>query len=64
MRRSHRQVISEGGAEGIQCLSRTGEGLGVAIKVEDGARRAKQAAYEEQARSAPPHAQTRTTPTV
>ena len=43
MRRSHRQVISKGGAEGIQCLSRTGEGLGVAIKVEDGARRAKQA---------------------
>ena len=30
------------GAEGIQCLSRTGEGLGVAI-VEDGSRRAKQA---------------------
>ena len=43
MRRSHHQVISKGGAEGIQCLSRTGEGLGVAIKVEDGARRAKQA---------------------
>ena len=43
MRRSHRQVISKGGAEGVQCLSRTGEGLGVAIKVEDGARRAKQA---------------------
>ena len=43
MRRSHHQVISKGGAEGVQCLSRTGEGLGVAIKVEDGARRAKQA---------------------
>ena len=27
----------------MQCLSRIGEGLGVAIKVEDGARRAKQA---------------------
>ena len=35
--------MSKGGAEGIQCLSRVGEGLGVAIKVEDGSRRAKQA---------------------
>ena len=43
MRRSHGQVLSKGGAEGIQCLSRIGEGLGVAIKVEDGSRRAKQA---------------------
>ena len=43
MRRSHGQVLSKGGAEGVQCLSRIGEGLGVAIKVEDGARRAKQA---------------------
>jgi L-asparaginase len=43
MRRSHGQVLSKGGADGIQCLSRIGEGLGVAIKVEDGSRRAKQA---------------------
>jgi L-asparaginase len=43
MRRGHGQVISKGGAEGIQCLSRVGEGLGVAIKVEDGAARAKHA---------------------
>ena len=43
MKRSHGQVLSKGGAEGVQCLSRIGEGLGVAIKVEDGARRAKQA---------------------
>ena len=43
MRRSHGQVLSKGGAEGVQCLSRIGEDLGVAIKVEDGARRAKQA---------------------
>ena len=43
MRRSHGQVLSKGGAEGVQCLSRVGEGLGVAIKVEDGSRRAKQA---------------------
>ena len=43
MTRAHGQVLSKGGAEGIQCLSRIGEGLGVAIKVEDGSRRAKQA---------------------
>ena len=43
MGRSHGQVLSKGGAEGIQCLSRIGEGLGVAIKVEDGSRRAKHA---------------------
>lgn len=43
MRRSHGQVVSKGGAEGIQCLSRVGEGLGVAIKVEDGSSRAKHA---------------------
>jgi L-asparaginase len=40
---AHGQVLSKGGAEGIQCLSRVGEGLGVAIKVEDGSSRAKQA---------------------
>ncbi|MFM7314207.1 MAG: asparaginase [Cyanobium sp.] len=39
----HGQVISKGGAEGIQCLSRVGEGLGMAIKVEDGSARAKHA---------------------
>lgn len=43
MRGAHGQVLSKGGAEGIQCLSRVGEGLGVAIKVEDGHTRAKQA---------------------
>jgi L-asparaginase len=43
MRRGHGQVLSKGGAEGIQCLSRVGEGLGVAIKVEDGSARAKHA---------------------
>ena len=43
MRRSHGLVLSKGGAEGIQCLARMGEGLGLAIKVEDGASRAKQA---------------------
>ena len=43
MRRGLGQVLSKGGAEGIQCLSRVGEGLGVAIKVEDGSSRAKHA---------------------
>ena len=43
MRLGHQQVISKGGAEGVQCLSRVGEGLGMAIKVEDGSSRAKQA---------------------
>ncbi len=36
-------LVSKGGAEGIQCLGRVNEGIGVAIKVEDGAKRAKQA---------------------
>ncbi len=43
MNRAHGQLVSKGGAEGIQCISRLGEGIGIAIKVEDGARRAKQA---------------------
>ncbi|MCP9774325.1 asparaginase [Cyanobium sp. WAJ14-Wanaka] len=43
MRSGHGQVLSKGGAEGIQCLSRVGEGMGVAIKVEDGSARAKHA---------------------
>ena len=44
IKRSHGQVISKGGSEGIQCLSRIGEGIGLAIKVEDGSKRAKYAA--------------------
>ena len=43
MLRAHEQLISKGGAEGIQCVSRLREGIGIAIKVEDGAKRAKQA---------------------
>ena len=43
MKRSHGQILSKGGAEGIQCISRIGEGLGLAIKVEDGSKRAKHA---------------------
>jgi len=42
--RAHGQVISKSGSEGIQCLSKVGEGIGIAIKVEDGSKRAKQAA--------------------
>ncbi len=39
----HGQLVSKGGAEGIQCISRIGEGIGMAIKVEDGSKRAKHA---------------------
>jgi len=41
MRRSLNVLVSKGGSEGIQCIARVGEGLGLAIKVEDGAGRAK-----------------------
>ena len=40
---SHGRVISKGGAEGIQCLCKVNEGIGLALKVEDGSRRAKHA---------------------
>ncbi len=40
---SHGQVISKGGAEGIQCFCKVNEGIGLALKVEDGSKRAKQA---------------------
>jgi L-asparaginase len=43
MRLSDGQVVSKAGAEGIQCVSRIGEGIGLAIKVMDGAKRAKSA---------------------
>jgi L-asparaginase len=43
MRLSEGQVISKSGAEGIQCIGREGEGMGLAIKVVDGAKRAKYA---------------------
>ncbi len=43
MKNSHGQLISKGGAEGIQCISRLGEGIGLSIKVEDGSKRAKHA---------------------
>lgn len=36
-------LLSKAGAEGIQCVGRLGEGLGLAIKVMDGSKRAKYA---------------------
>ena len=41
--RSKGQLISKGGGEGVQCITRIGEGIGIAIKVEDGSKRAKHA---------------------
>ncbi|ELR96472.1 asparaginase [Gloeocapsa sp. PCC 73106] len=38
------ELVSKSGAEGIQCIGRVGEGMGLAIKVIDGAKRAKYAA--------------------
>ena len=40
---SHGKVIGKGGAEGIQCLCKINEGIGLALKVEDGSKRAKHA---------------------
>ncbi|MDY7012679.1 MAG: asparaginase [Cyanobacteriota bacterium] len=44
MRLSEGELVSKSGAEGVQCIGRVGEGLGLAIKVLDGAKRAKYAA--------------------
>jgi L-asparaginase len=38
------ELVSKAGAEGVQCIGRVGEGLGLALKVMDGAKRAKIAA--------------------
>lgn len=43
MRLSEGELVSKSGAEGIQCIGRVGEGMGLALKVNDGARRAKYA---------------------
>ncbi len=43
MRLSEGELVSKSGAEGIQCIGRVGEGMGLAIKVIDGAKRAKYA---------------------
>ncbi|MFG3817960.1 MAG: asparaginase [Limnothrix sp. CACIAM 69d] len=44
MRLTGGEIVSKAGAEGMQCMGRVGERLGVAIKVTDGAKRAKYAA--------------------
>jgi len=44
MRLTQGELVSKSGAEGVQCIGRVGEGLGLAIKVVDGAKRAKYAA--------------------
>lgn len=43
MRLTQGELVSKSGAEGIQCIGRVGEGMGLAIKVKDGAKRAKYA---------------------
>ncbi|BAT52280.1 L-asparaginase II [Nostoc sp. NIES-3756] len=43
MRLTPGELVSKAGAEGVQCIGRLGEGLGLAIKVMDGAKRAKYA---------------------
>ncbi|MDM7326873.1 MAG: asparaginase [Thermosynechococcus sp. Uc] len=43
MRLTEGEILSKSGAEGIQCVGRVGEGMGLAIKVSDGAKRAKYA---------------------
>jgi L-asparaginase len=40
-------LVSKTGAEGVLCIGRVGEGMGLAIKVMDGAKRAKHAAAIE-----------------
>lgn len=41
MRLTEGTLVSKSGAEGIQCIGREGQGLGLAIKVRDGSKRAK-----------------------
>ena len=43
MRLMEGEIVSKSGAEGIQCIARVGEGMGLAVKVADGAKRAKYA---------------------
>ena len=43
MRLTQGELVSKSGAEGVQCVGRIGEGMGLAIKVMDGAKRAKYA---------------------
>ncbi|KGF73305.1 asparaginase [Neosynechococcus sphagnicola sy1] len=44
MRLTQGELVSKAGAEGMQCIGRMGEGMGLAIKVMDGSKRAKYAA--------------------
>lgn len=44
MEATNGSLVSKTGAEGVQCVGRIGEGMGLAIKVRDGAKRAKYAA--------------------
>jgi L-asparaginase len=41
MRLTPGELVSKSGAEGVQCIGRLGEGMGLAIKVMDGSKRAK-----------------------
>lgn len=43
MRLAEGELVSKSGAEGIQCIGRVGEGMGLAIKAMDGSKRAKHA---------------------
>jgi len=43
MRLAPGELVSKTGAEGVQCIGRLGEGMGLTIKVMDGAKRAKYA---------------------
>ncbi len=43
MRLTSGELVSKSGSEGVQCIGRVGEGMGLAIKVMDGAKRAKYA---------------------
>jgi L-asparaginase len=43
MQLTNGEIVSKAGAEGIQCIGRVGEGMGLTIKVNDGSQRAKYA---------------------
>ena len=43
MRLTTGRLVSKSGAEGIQCIGQVGQGMGLAVKVRDGAKRAKHA---------------------
>ncbi len=43
MRLTEGELVSKSGAEGVQCVGRVGEGMGLAIKIADGSTRAKYA---------------------